>query len=119
MWFDTIGDYEMDNEDIRSLLEEVAYENKEYFCPDDLIDECNSAVVYFGVSFTPSEIIKKLDPTLYQTIWDDEINYWIEETMDDINRFTPNDGETLDEYVDFFNFKNVNILKNIVWKEQD
>lgn len=118
MWFDTIGNYEMDNEDIGSLLEEIAYGNKEYFCPDDLIDDCNSAVVYFGVSFSPSEIIKKLDPTLYQTIWDDEINYWIEETIDDINRFTPNDGETLNECVDAL-FKDVDILKNIVWKEQD
>ena len=118
MWFDTIANYEMDNEDIHSLLEDIAYDNKEYFCPDDLIDDCNSAVVYFGVSFSPSEIIKKLDPTLYHTIWDDEINYWIEETMDDINRFTPNDGETLNECVDAL-FKDVDILKNIVWKEQD
>ena len=60
MWFDTIANYEMDNEDIRSLLEDIAYDNKEYFCPDDLIDDCNSAVVYFGVSFSPSEIIKNL-----------------------------------------------------------
>ena len=118
MWFNIIDNYGMDNEAISSLLEEVAYDNKEYFCPDDLIDDCNSAVVYFGVSFSPSEIIKKLDPILYQTIWDDEINYWIEETMDDINRFTPNDGETLNECVDAL-FKDVDILKNIVWEEQD
>lgn len=56
MCFDTIANYEMDNEDIRSLLEEVAYDNKEYFCPDDLIDDCNSAVVYFGVSFLQAEL---------------------------------------------------------------
>ena len=96
MWFNTIDNYEMDDEDIRSFLEDIAYDNKEYFCPDDLIDDYPAAV-YFGVSFSPSEIIKKLDPILYQTIWDDEINYWIDETMYEINRLYHNDGDTLNE----------------------
>ena len=37
MWFDTIASYEMDNEDIRSLLEYIAYDNKEYYLLEDLI----------------------------------------------------------------------------------
>ena len=117
MWFNTIENCKMDEEDIRSFLEEMAYDNREYFCPDDLIDDCNSEVVYFNVSFSPSEIIKKLDPILYQTIWGDEINYWIEEIMDDINRFTPNDGEALNEYVDAHFPRAEKKLDKIVWRE--
>ena len=37
MWFDTIASYEMDNEDIRSLLEYIAYDNKEYYLLEDLM----------------------------------------------------------------------------------
>ena len=46
-----------------------------------------------------------------------EINYWIDEVMHDINRLYHNDGDTLNECVDLF--KDVDILKHIVWKEQD
>ena len=41
MWFNTIENCKMDEEDIRCFLEEMAYDNREYFCPDDLIDECS------------------------------------------------------------------------------
>ena len=37
--------------------------------------------------------------------------------MYDINRLYRNDGDTLNECVDLF--KDVDILKHIVWKEQD
>ena len=114
MWFNILDNYEMDDEDIRSLLEKVAYDNREYFCPDDLIDDCNSAVVYFNVSFSPSEVIKKLDPTLYQMIWDEEINYWIDETMYDIDRLCPNDGDNLNNFFDYFKDER---LEKIVWRE--
>lgn len=62
MWFNTIENCKMDEEDIRSFLEEMAYDNREYFCLDDLIDDCNSEVIYFNVSFSPSEIVKNLTP---------------------------------------------------------
>ena len=117
MWFNTINNCEMDDEDIRDFLEEVAYDNREYFCPDELIDDCNSAVVYFNVSFSPSEIIKKLDPTLYQAIWDDEINYWIGEAISDINHYSPEEGDTLNSciYVPFLGAEKK--LDEIVWRE--
>ena len=118
MWFNTITNCEMNNEDIRSLLEDIAYDNEEYFRPDGLIDDCHPAVAYYDVNFLVSDIIRKLDPNLYRMLWNEEIDYWIDETMDDINRFPPNDGETLNECVDAL-FKDVDILKNIVWKEQD
>ena len=117
MWFDTLGNYEMDDEDIRDFLEEVAYDNREYFCPDDLIDDCNSEAVYFNVSFSPSEIIKKLDPTLYQTIWDEEIDYWIGEAMSDVSRYSPEEGDTLNScvYAPFLGAEKK--LDKIVWRE--
>ena len=37
--------------------------------------------------------------------------------MDEINRLYHENGDTLNECVDLF--KDVDILKNIVWKEQD
>ena len=118
MWLNTIDNYEMDDEDIRSLLEDIAYDNKEYFCPDDLIDDYPAAV-YFNVSFAPSEIIKKLDPTLYQAIWDDEINYWIGEAISDVNRYSPEEGDTLNSciYTPFSGAEKK--LDEIVWREDE
>ena len=119
MWFDTLGNYEMDDEDIRDFLEEVAYDNREYLCPDDLIDDCNSEAVYFNVSFSPSEIIKKLDPTLYQTIWDEEIDYWISEAIDDINRYSPEEGDTFNSciYAPFPGAEKK--LDKIIWRNSE
>ena len=116
MWFNTIENCEMDEEDIRDFLEEMAYDNREYFCVDDLIDDYPAAV-YFNVSFAPSEIIKKLDPTLYQAIWDDEINYWIDEAMDGVNCYSHKEGDTLNSCV-YAPFPEAGEkLKNIIWKE--
>ena len=117
MWFNTIENCEMDGEDIRCFLEEMAYDNREYFCPDDLIDECNSEAVYFNVSFSPSEIIKKLDPTLYQTIWDEEIDYWIGEAMSDVSRYSPEEGDTFNLCVHAPFPGAEKKLEEIVWRE--
>ena len=116
MWFNTIENCEMDEEDIRDFLEEMAYDNREYFCVDDLIDDYPAAV-YFNVSFAPSEIIKKLDPTLYQAIWDDEINYWIDEAMDGVNCYSHKEGDTLNSciYTPFSGAEKK--LDEIVWRE--
>ena len=100
MWFDTIASYEMDNEDIRSLLEYIAYDNKEYFRPDGVIDDCYPAVAYYDVNFLISDIIRELDPTLHQMLWNAEIDYWIDETMYDIYRLCPNDGDTLNNLLE-------------------
>ena len=117
MWFNTIDNYEMDDEDMRSFLEEVAYDNREYFYPDEMIDECYAPAVYCDVSFSPSEIIKKLDPTLYQAIWDDEINYWIGEAISDVNRYSPEEGDTFNSciYAPFPGAEKK--LDEIVWRE--
>lgn len=117
MWFNTIDNYEMDDEDIRSLLEDIAYDNKEYFCPDEMIDECYTPAVYCDISFSPSEIIKKLDPTLYQTIQDEEIDYWIGEAISDVNRYSPEEGDTLNSciYAPFSVAEKK--LDEIVWRE--
>ena len=117
MWFNTIENCEMDEEDIRDFLEEMAYDNREYFCVDDLIDDYPAAV-YFNVSFAPSEIIKKLDPTLYQAIWDDEINYWIDEAMDGVNCYSHKEGDTLNSCV-YAPFPGAGEkLEKIVWRER-
>lgn len=117
MWVNTIDNCEMDNEDIRDFLEEVAYDNREYFCPDGLIDDCNSEAVYFNVSFSPSEIIKKLNPTLYQAIWDDEINYWIDEEISNVNCCSPEEGDTLNLCVHAPFLGAEKKLDEIVWRE--
>ena len=116
MWFNTIENCEMDEEDIRDFLEEMAYDNREYFCVDDLIDDYPAAV-YFNVSFAPSEIIKKLDPTLYQAIWDDEINYWIDEAMDGVNCYSHKEGDTLNSCVYAPFPGSGEKLEKIVWRE--
>lgn len=116
MWFNTITNCEMDDEDIRSLLEDVAYDNKECFRPDDLIDDCHPAVVYYDVNFLVSDIIRKLDPSLYQMLWNEEIDYWIDETMYDIDRLCPNDGDTLNRYFDYFKDER---LEKIIWRDED
>ena len=119
MWFNTIENCEMDNEDTRDFLEEMAYDNREYFCPDEMIDECYAPAVYCDVSFSPSEIIKKLDPTLYQTIWDEEIDYWISETIDDVNRYSPEEGDTFNSciYAPFPGAEKK--LDEIVWRDSE
>ena len=117
MWFNTIGNYEIDDEDIRDFLEEMAYDNRDYFCPDEMIDECYAPAVYCDVSFSPSEIIKKLDPTLYQTIWDEEIDYWIDEAISDVNCCSPEEGDTLNSYI-YASFPGAEKkLEKIVWRE--
>lgn len=117
MWFNTITNCEMNDEDIRSLIEDIAYDNEEYFCPDDLIDECYPAVTYYNVEFLVSDIIRKLDPTLYRMLWDEEIDYWIDETMYNIDRVCPNDGDTLNNYLlDYFKDER---LEKIVWRDED
>ena len=117
MWFNTIENCEMDNEDTRDFHEEMAYDNREYFYPDDLIDDCNSEAVYFNVSFSPSEIIKKLDPTLYQTIWYDEINYRIDEEISNVNCYSPEEGDTLNLCVHAPFLGAEKKLEEIVWRE--
>lgn len=116
MWFDTIASYEMDNEDIRSLLEYIAYDNKKYFRPDGVIDDCYPAVAYYDVNFLVSDIIRELDPTLHQMLWNEEIDYWIDETMYDIDRLCPNDGDTLNNYLDYFKDER---LEKIVLRDED
>lgn len=117
MWFNTITNCEMDDEDIRSLLEDITYDNEEYFRPDELIDECYPAVTYYNVEFLVSDIIRKLNPTLYRMIWDEQINYWIDETMYEIDRLCPNDGDTLNNYLlDYFKDER---LEKIVWRDED
>ena len=117
MWFDTLSNYEMDNEDIRDFLEEMAYDNRDYFCPDEMIDECYAPAVYCDVSFSPSEIIKKLDPTLYQTIWDEEIDYWIDEAISDVNCCSPEEGDTFNLCVHAPFLGAEKKLEEIVWRE--
>ena len=116
MWFNTITNCEMNDEDIRSLLDDIAHDNEEYFRPDGLIDDCHPAVSYYDVNFLVSDIIRKLDPTLYQMLWNEEIDYWIDETMYDIDRLCPNDGDTLNGYLDYFKDER---LEKIVWRDED
>lgn len=116
MWFNTITNCEMNDADIRSLIEDITYDNKEHFRPDDLIDECHPAVSYYDVEFLVSDIIRKLDPTLYRMLWNEEIDYWIDEIMYDIDRLCPSDGDTLNRYLDYFKDER---LEKIVWRDED
>ena len=116
MWFNAITNCEMNNEDIRSLIEDIVYDSEEYFCPDELIDECYPAVTYYNVEFLVSDIIRKLDPTLYRMIWNEQIDYWIDETIYEIDRLWPSDGDTLNNYLDYFKDER---LEKIVWREDE
>ena len=117
MWFNTTNNCEMNNEDIRSLIEDITYDNEEYFRPDELIDEYYPAVTYYNVEFLVSDIIRKLDPTLYRMIWNEQIDYWIDETIYEIDRLWPSDGDTLNNYLlDYFKDER---LEKIVWRDED
>ena len=117
MWYDTVAQFEMTQEDMFDFLQEMAYDNKSYFQPDDFIDDCYPPAQYFGVVFQPSEIIKNLSPDLYKEIWNEEIDYWVNEQLHDLDRYDPDEGDTLDQYIDIPEEKDN--LKTIVWRGED
>jgi hypothetical protein len=116
MWYDTVAQFEMKEEDMFSFLEEIAHDNKAYFRPDELMDECYPSVTYFGVEFLPSEIIRELTPYLYKEIWGEEIDMWVDEQIHELDMCDPDDGDTLDMYIDLP--EAVDNLKTVVWREE-
>ena len=65
----------------------------------------------------PSEIVRELCPDLYKEIWNEEIDRWIEEQIHELDMYDPDDGDTLDMYIDFPEEKDN--LKTIVWREDN
>ena len=117
MWYDTVAQFKMTEEDMFDFLQEVAYDNKEYFRPDEWMDECYPAVTYFGVEFLPSEIVRELCRDLYKEIWNEEIDRWVDEQVHELDMYDPDDGDTLDMYIDFPEEKDN--LRTIVWREEN
>ena len=116
MWYDTLGEYWLNTESfIWERLREIAEDNSEYFNPDDLIDEMYSPVNYFGVVFYPHRIIKQMDNDLYQEIWDNLMNDWVDDAAHRLELLEPEEGDAMGSLLDE-NFKG---LENIVWKEQE
>lgn len=37
MWFNSVNNYEMNDEDIRSLIEDITYDNNEYYLLEELM----------------------------------------------------------------------------------
>ena len=117
MWYDTIAQFKMTEEDMFDFLQEMAYDNKEYFRPDEWMDELYPPTIYFGVEFFASEVVRELCPDLYKEIWNEEIDRWIDEQIHDLDMYDPDDGDTLDMYIDFPEEKDN--LSTIVWREEN
>ena len=117
MWYDTVALFKMNEEDMFNFLQEMAYDNKEYFRPDEWMDEYYHEVNYFGVEFLPSEIVRELCPDLYKEIWNEEIDRWIDEQIHDLDMYDPDNDDTLDMYIDFPEEKDN--LRTIVWREEN
>ena len=116
MWYDTLGEYWLNTESfIWERLREIAEENSEYFNPDDLIDEIYSPVNYFGVVFYPHRIIRQMDNVLYQEIWDNLMNDWVDDATYRLERLDPKKGDTMGSLLGEI-FEG---LEKIVWKEQE
>ena len=117
MWYDTLGEDWLNTESVLwERLREIAEDNSEYFNPDDLIDEMYPPVNYFGVVFYPHRIIRQMDSDLYQEIWDNLMNDWVEDAIHQLERFEPEDGDTMGELL---LESHMSGLETIVWKETD
>ena len=118
MWYDTQEDYWLNTESaLWERLKEIAENHKESFNPDELIDEMCKPAEYFGVVFSPCRIIRTLDNELYKEIYNNLMDNWIDETMYDIDRLCPSDGDTLNNYLlDYFRDER---LEKIVWRDED
>ena len=117
MWYDTLGEYWLNTEStLWERLREIAEDNSEIFNPDDLIDEIYPPLDCFGVKFYPSRVIRVLDNTLYQEIWDNLMNDWVEDAIHQLERFEPEAGDTMEELL---LEPRMTGLETIVWKETD
>lgn len=96
MWYDNEGNIV----DIRQVVDDISYDHLDDFCPDDLIDDTYPPVKIFQATFYPSRILKELDPILYQMVEDEERTLWVEDVLDEIDRYAE-DGDTLMHFIGF------------------
>ncbi len=112
------GDMRLTDDELRLIIEnEVDY----YFDEDsveEMMNECWESITICGVCFTPGEIVKNCDPDLWQCVVSKEKDYRISDMMEEINRFVPDDGETL------FSFLNAeenyrSAFSEIIWEGEE
>ena len=85
-------------------------------CVDDYIDEMYPPSNMFGIDFYSSDIIRRIDPYLYDSIIEDLKDQWVEYTLDEIDRYVLSDGVTIAEILGYSNFEE---LQEIVWRDED
>lgn len=118
MWYDAYEEYWINTDMVlEERLMEIAEKHYEVFDPDELINEICSSVVYFGRTFYPAQIIKKLDPNLYLDLQYGLMEDWAEGIKYILERSEPKEGDTLADFcVSRGPFPE---LEKIVWKESE
>lgn len=84
-------------------------------CVDDYIDDLYPPFCIFDVHFYASDIVRKVDPYLYDMIIEELKDDWVKNTLDEINRYELSDGVTVAEILDYNTFEE---LQEIVWRDE-
>lgn len=114
MWFDKFG-----NEVAESKLEDMIYEYHDYDVDDkdivSLIEETSEqrSITIRGVDFSVGEIVYEMDPLLFMQVRDEEVEYRTSEDMYELKRCAPDDGDTIDLFI------RAELDGGIVWKETE
>lgn len=113
MWYNISKDFYYDEEhflyrDLRDIIENYS----DLFRPDEVINDSYPPVNYFDEIFYPAEIIRALSDDLYQELWDNSMDDWIEESIFRLNYFEPEEGDSIAELLE----EDYDGLENIVWK---
>ena len=85
-------------------------------CVDDYIDEMYPPSNMFGAVFYSSEVIRKVEPYLYEAIGDELKEEWVKDTLYEINRYDLSDGITVAEILGYSVFEE---LREIVWRDEN
>lgn len=84
-------------------------------CVDDYIDEMYPPSNMFGVNFYASDVIRIIDPYLYDSIIEELKDQWVESSLDEIDRYPLSDGVTVAEILGYSMFEE---LREIVWRDE-
>lgn len=84
----------------------------------DMLDECYEPWKFGGTTFYPSIIVKEVDYALYNDIVEEEKDRIISDWVYEIDRYVPNDGDTLYDFLNAdYCFKNV--MSEVIWEDDE
>lgn len=117
MWFDVDFEKSYTDEEMISMIRDYI-EDMDYSAEvDSILDECYPVVKIAGSHFSPSNIMKELDPVKYAAIVEDEKEHLYNEVKYQFETYYKYEGQKLTEFLD-------NMISNYFadcyeWKEDN